>query len=231
MSKTLKQICDATSIRAGLGKQGAYFGANDETLAYLANEALHELKRSFNWQAQRTEGTISMTTATSYDLPADLLYIVPNTMNADGQQRFIKFPFDDETFWYFKSNTATGIDYKIRLSGNQLDVLNPDSGIDLIFEYITDNVVTSSGESSPDKAEFTKDTDTCALDDELLIKDLKWRFKAEKGIEGWEKDKMLFNDYLRMLKGQEQGTRSLHFGATRQAYDAEPYTELYVNNP
>lgn len=230
MSKTLKQICQAVEVRSGLGKRSIYFNSGDETLPYLANESLHELKRYFQWQAQRTEGTISMTTATSYSLPSDLLYFVADTMNADGQQRFIKFPFDDETFWYFKSNTATGIDYKIRLSGNQLDVLNPDSGIDLIFEYITDNVVTSDGEASPDKAEFTADSDTCALDDELLIKDLKWRYKAEKGIEGWEKDKMVFNQYFNLLKAQEQGSRSLYFGGTRQAYDAEPYTELYVNN-
>ena len=134
MSKTLLQICQAALGRAGLGKQNQFFGANDETMAHLANESLHYLKRVFPWQVMRTEGTISMTSATSYTLPTDILYIIPDTMQADGQTRFIKFPTDDKTWWYFKANDATGIQYKVRIVGGALEVLNPDSGVDLIFE-------------------------------------------------------------------------------------------------
>ena len=138
MSKSLLQICQAALGRAGLGKQEQFFGASDETMAHLANESIHYLKRAFPWQIMRKTGTISMTSATAYDLPTDILYIIPDTMNADGQMRFIRFPTDDKTWWYFKANVATGIQYKVRIVAGSLEVLNPDSGVDLIFEYMTD---------------------------------------------------------------------------------------------
>lgn len=229
MSKTLLQICQAALGRAGLGKENQFFGANDETMAHLANESLHDLKREFPWQIMRRTGTVSMTSETAYDLPTDILYIIPDTMNADGQLRPINFPTDDSTWWYFKANEASGVRYRVRIVNGSIEVLNPDSGIDLIFEYLTENVINADPENSKTPiAEWERDTDTCVLDDELLIKDLKWRYKAEKGIEGWEKDKMIFNDYLRKLKGQEQGARSLNFGGGPEAETGEPYTPLYI---
>lgn len=227
MSKTLKQICDAVMIRSSLGKMSSYFNSGDETLAYLANESVHELLQH-PWQRLRTAHTITMTSATTYSLPDDLLYIVADTMNADGQERYIKFPQADDLFWYHKTHSPSGIRYQIRMYQDTLEVLNPDSGVDLRFEYISDYAVQSNGASAGDKSEFTRDDDTWLLDDELLIKDLRWRYKSEKGIEGWEKDRMSFNDYLQKLKGQNAGSRSLDFSCGEGHTNPEPYTDLYV---
>ena len=229
MSKTLKQICDAAGIRSSLGKQSSYFGSGDETLAYLANEAVAELVRH-PWQLLRTEGTVAMTTATTYALPSDILYFVSDTMNADGQERFIKFPTATDDFWYHKTHSPSGIRYKIRLSGDLIEILNPDSGIDLKFEYISNLCIKESGEDgvTASLTEFENDENVWCLDDELLIKDLKWRYKREKGIEGWEADKMIFNEYITKLKGQEAGSRSLDFSGGGQPINAIPYTDLYV---
>lgn len=227
MSKSLKQICDIVSVRSGLGKMSHYFNSNDETLAYLANEAVHELMQH-PWQALRTAHTITMTTATTYNLPDDLAYIVSDTMNADGQERYIKFPTSDANFWYHKTHSPSGIRYKIRMYQGQLEVLNPDSGVELKFEYISNYCVNLTGNGNNTRAEFTKDTDVWSLDDELLIKDLKWRYKAEKGVEGWEKDKMIFNEYKAKLIGQEVGASSLDFSGAGDHINPEPYTDLYV---
>lgn len=232
MSKTIKQICDIASIRSSLGKQAAYFNSPDETLAYLANEAVHELLQH-PWSKLRTEGTVSMTTETLYSLPSDLNYVVADTMNADGQERYIKFPAADNIFWYHKTHQPSGIRYQVRIRNEQLEVLNPDNGVDLKFEYISTNCVLSEGSLAgsiitPNQQEFVRDGDVWALDDELLIKDLKWRFKKEKGIEGWETDKMLFNDYLKKLKGQEAGSRVIDFTNRENFINPEPYTDLYV---
>lgn len=232
MSKTLKQICDIVGVRSSVGKQASYFNANDETLAYLANEAVHELLQ-YPWQRLRTAGTISMTTATLYSLPADLGFIVADTMNADGQERYIKFPAADNIFWYHKTHSPSGIRYQVRMYQDQLEVLNPDSGIDLKYEYISNSPVIVAGSDADGgdptyTTEFSDDLDKWILDDELLIKDLKWRYKSEKGIEGWEKDKAVFNDYLAKLIGQEAGSRVIDFTGREMHINPEPYTDLYV---
>lgn len=227
MSKTLKEICDAVGIRSGLGKQQAYFGANDETLAFLANESVEFILRKHNWQKLRKTATIPMTTATTYSLPSDMKYYVADTMNADGQERFIQFPTPDDVWWYFKSHSPTGIRYKVRLTNDQLEVLNPDSGIDLLFEYIG-YPITSNRAASADKEEFTSDNDVWNLDNELLILDMKWRYLKIKGIEGWQEEAKVAENHLRTLIGQEDGATSLNFGGKSEWINHEPYTDLYV---
>lgn len=231
--KTLRQICDAVMIRAGLGKMASYFGSSDETLAYLANESLESILRLHNWQKLRKTATISMTTATSYDLPTDVKYYVSNTMNANGQERFIQYPSPDNVWWYFKTHQPTGLRYKVRQSGDALEILNPDNGIDLMFEYISSNPVSSAGAfeaaQAADKTEFTRDDDYWVLDDELIILDLKWRYMSIKGIEGWEKEKMVFNDHLRQLKGDDGGSTTIDFSeGSHSGMGPEPHTDLYV---
>jgi len=226
MSKRLKEICDAVLNRLGLGKETSYFGGNDETLAYLANESLGELSR-MQWQQMRRTGTIPMTVATTYPLPDDMLYIVADTLNAVGQERFIQLSAPTNEWWYFKTHQPSGIRYKVRINNNMLEVLNPDPGIDLQFEYITRALVFDNTTMSY-KNEFTNDNDTCILDSELLIKDLKWRYGKEKGKEGWENDKMIFNNYLQTVRGQESGATTLHFGHGNPSISSEPWTDLYV---
>lgn len=228
MSKTLKQICDTVGIRAGLGKSANYFNSNEQTMAYLANESVEFILRANKWQKLRKTATISMTAATSYSLPTDIKYYVSDTMNADGQERFIEFPTPDNVWWYFKSHSPTGIRYKVRMTDGELEVLNPDSGIDLLFEYIGKNAVQSSGSSSGDKAMFTDDTDIWLLDDELIILDLKWRFLKIKGVEGWQEEAKVAENHLRKLMGQEDGATTLNFGTKSEWINPEPYTDLYI---
>ncbi len=228
MSKTLKQICDAAGIRAGLGKSANYFTSNDETMAYIANESLNFILRAHTWQKLRKTATISMTTATSYTLPADIKYYVADTMNADGQERFIRYPTPDDVWWYFKSHSPTGIRYHVRMTDGELEVLNPDSGIDLLFEYISSYAVRESKVTTPNKAEFTADDDVWMLDDELIILDLKWRFMKIKGVEGWQEEAKVAENHLRKLIGQEGGATALNFGGKGEWVNHEPYTDLYI---
>ena len=228
MSKTLKQICDAVLSRAGLGKDAAYFNSNDETIAYLANESANHLIRAHPWQVLRKTATISMTTATAYDLPSDIKYYVADSMNADGQERFIQYPAPTANWWYFKTHSPTGIRYLVRQTNDQIEIQNPDNGVDIKYEYISAYPVQSNGASTPDKAEFTADNDVWLLDDEMIILDLKWRTMSINGVEGWQTEKMIFNDYLRRYIGQEEGSTTLDFTQSSSHNNPEPYTDLYI---
>ena len=228
MSKTLKQICDAASIRGGLGSMAQWFNSNDETLAYLSNESLNYIMRYHKWQKLRTTATISMTAATLYDLPSDVKYFVSDTMNAVDNERYIEFPAPTGEFWYYKTHSATGIRYKVRQVGDQLEILNPDNGTDIKFEYISSNCVTSVNLTSPDKAEFTADDDTWYLDDELIILDLKWRYMKIKGVEGWQIEQQIFNDYLLRLVGHDGGSSPINLCQSSGEPLPVPYTDLYI---
>lgn len=229
MSKTLKQICDAASIRAGFGSMSEWFGANDETLAYLSNESVNYITRYHKWQALRKTATITMTSATLYDLPDDIKYYVSETMNAVDNERYIDFPAPTREFWYFKTHSPQGILYKVRQVGDQLEILNPDSGTVIKFEYISSKVITGGVNSTTKtKAEFEDDTDVWTLDDELIILDLKWRYMAIKGVEGWEAQKMVFNEHLQRVVAQDGGSGAVDFCQPTEGRLSVPYTDLYI---
>ena len=226
--KTLKQICDAVIGRSGLDPEAQYVNGNDETIVYLANEALGFLSQQ-NWSKNRRTATISMTTATSYDLPTDLRYIVPDTAYVDENEKPVRFPLNDSEWWYWNTRSNdSGFSFKCRISNGSLEIENPESGLDLKFEYVTTYLVQSAGGTSADKEEFTRDDDYFTMDANLLIYDLKWRFKSEKGIEGWEKDKMIADKYFHTHKAREANAQTLCFGGRREMTNPEPYTDLYI---
>ena len=169
-----------------------------------------------------------MTTDTAYDLPDDIKYYVANTMNSDGQERLIRFPSATSEWWYFKTHEPSGYRYQVRQSNNQIEILNPDSGIDLKYEYISSYPIQSDGSTSGDKSEFTRDNDVWLLDDELIILDLKWRYMSVKGVEGWEKENAVFEKYQRRLIGQQEGGSTLDFTCSNNSNNPEPYTDLYI---
>lgn len=226
MSKTLKKICDAALIRSALDEQSSYFGDEDKTAAYLANESLESLLRAYPWPELRRTGTITMTTATLYDLPVDIKYYIYDTMNASNKESAVKYPCPTNQFWYYKTHSPSGINFKIRQVGNQLEILNPDSGTELKFEYVSSYAVNSN--AGAEKSEFTADSDTWQLDDELIILDLKWRFMKIQGIEGWETEKMIFNDHSKLLRTQTDGASTLNFCGSQSGDLSIPYTDLYV---
>jgi hypothetical protein len=228
MSLTCKQILDAVKNESGLPSEDQYFGGTDFSLTSILNRSVKMLGQR-DYSIMRTAGTLTMTTATEYDLPTDLRYIIPDTFNAQDDERYVVFPTDDSTWWYFKSrSTQSGLRYKMRVAGGKLQVESPQSGMVLIYEYLSKNLVLSTGSSTADKERFTADDDTFLLDDDLLIMDVKWRYKRELGIEGWQTDAQDFARYEKTHRSKESGSGTLHFGETDHTEIAEPYTNLYV---
>ena len=229
MSLTFKQIADAVMGELGVAAQDQYFGntSTQETrLTALANRAIKILGQE-GYTSLKTLGTITMTSATTYDLPADFMYLVPDTMNADGQWRPINMPVTSQHWYQLQARHGIdGIRYKARIIGDQLEVNSPESGVDLIFEYLTKNVVQSTGSASPDKERFSKDTDTWLLDDDLLIMDLKWRFMQSLNLD-WQTPLAELKAYKLRLRGLEGGSQTIQMGMGVSDPVVDPYYELY----
>lgn len=227
MSLTAKQIMDAALGESGFPTLDQYFGGNDPTITALLNRCARNFSQ-YEYSGLRTEGTLTLTTALTYEMPSDLRYIVADSMQAQDQERFVKFPTSTAEWWYLKARTtSSGIRYKARFSNGLLHFEDPQSGSVILYEYLSSNVVLSDGAGSADKERFTADTDTWLLDDDLLILDLKWRYKVEKGIEGWQLDKQNFLDYEQKHKGLEAGSGSLYMGSSTYNEFPEPYYNLW----
>lgn len=227
MSLTVKEILDAVKGESGLPLSDQYFGGVETLITALLNRSARNFSQE-EYSGLRTDGSITMTAATSYAVPSDLRYIVADTMNVQDQEKYIKFPTNNTEWWYLKTHTnSSGINYKFRFQNGELHVHNPQVGEIIEFEYISDNVVLSTGSASADKARFTADSDTWLLDDDLLILDVKWRLKLEMGIEGWQNDKQLYENYRKIHKGKEAGAGTINMGGQTQHIDI-PYTDLYI---
>jgi hypothetical protein len=228
MSRTIKKLLDNVLNRCGLSEQDQYYGGDDFTLKGVLDQAVEDIKL-LNLQKLRKEGTITLTTATQYTLPTDLNYIVPNTVNVEDQERYVNFPVSTPEWYYLKSRTtSSGFRYKARMADGSLEFDTVNSGDVVIYEYMTKNVVYSDGDATPSKERFSNDSDTFLLDEELLIRCVKYLYKMEKGLEGWQNDKALYDQYKKKLIGREKGSKSLQMGINSEPLPF-PYFDTWVS--
>lgn len=227
MSLTLKQMLDEVLLLSGVDTETSYVDqgtAEVERLVSLANRSASDLAL-YPWQGLRSRYTFTLTTDTEYALPADYLAFIPNTMYANGEVIRADFPTETGMWSYLQASSgATGARYQMRLLDNMIQVFQPDSGQVMSFEYQSKYPVLSSGGTA--KQRFTADTDTFRLDDELLIRDVLWRYKKLVGEPDWQVDLADFRKYEGYVKGQDKSAQTLQPCDGYGAY-GEPYYNLW----
>lgn len=112
----------------------------------------------------------------------------------------------------------------MRFLGDRVHVKDPVPGETITYEYIS-SFPWKAGSTNKELA--TADTDEWRLDRRLLILGVKWRWKKEKGMEDWQVDQQLYQRHLNMLRGRNEGAKTLMFGEAR-GIPLDPYTRLWV---
>lgn len=112
----------------------------------------------------------------------------------------------------------------MRFLGDRVHVKDPVDGETITYEYLSSYPWSASGVP---KEVATADTDEWRLDRRLLILGVKWRWKKEKGMEDWQVDQQLYQRHLNMLRGRNEGAKTLMFGEAR-GIPLDPYTRLWV---
>src|SRR5690348_4305695 len=189
MSFTLTQILDAVNDRMAFARTADYIASTtlaDRNLVAMANESASMLRTLPLTRLIRT-GTIAMTTATTYTLPADFLEFTPDTGFMASNLTPVQWPTPPDVWnQYQAGNLAPGAVLYVRQIGSGLSVLNPVNGINLTFEYHSTYPIAATGApTTPAKAQFTANTDVWLLDDELIVKDVKWRAEKHNGFDDW----------------------------------------------
>ncbi len=229
MSLTLTQILDTVNDRCAFVRSAAYVGSTavaERNLVALANESASVL-RTLPLTRLLTLGTIPMTVATTYNLPADFFQYVADTAYMDSNLTPVSWPTTPDVWNQYRAgNLAPGAVLYVRQMGTQLAILNPVNGINLYFEYESSYpVAVTAAPTVPAKAQFTLDTDVWLLDDELIVKDIKWRFEKHNGFDDWQVTKQEMNAYLHDLLTRVQGNRTI---APGQGWPVGvPYADLW----
>lgn len=226
MATTLKTILDAILDEVGFKKPLAYASSSkpaDAQIVALANRATAAI-REYDLNIVRKSDTITMTSATEYDLASDFHAYIPDTMYLDGQLMAVDLPTTPSEWALISSGGVTGDFLRARLYGGQLKVLNPRSGSDITYEYTSNELIQATG-AGAFKTKFTADTDEWQADDDLLILETKWRFEKAKGLPTWQESQRECREYVRNLRGRDHAAKAL---GPAMPVDRSPKTNLWV---
>lgn len=201
MAMTVLQIAEALSLRAGLPKPSSVAGVSSgipaQTLA-LMQQAAADMIVFNDWNILKDEHSF---TTVAQEVQFDLMATLPTFKSFDADT-FINLtrnitmkPANSRQHTAIRlspSPTPFGL-YRI-LGGNLVLPGNQVAGEQILFEYRS-NAWVRDVDTGARKIAATKNTDVVLLDDEALIRGVKWLFKKEKGLAYGED----MNDWLRYI--------------------------------
>lgn len=193
----VQTFCD----RTGLPRPSYAISSTDSQVLQiiaLVNEVCEDISTRWDWQTLVKE--VLFTTIAGED-QGDIYTIMGlerSSFNKISQQtifnRTLRLPLfgpmTGSKWQAIKALPATGPFYKYRIRGDRL-LFNPPAaeGHQCAFEALTTLCVQS--DAGDPQISFQADTDSFLLDDKLLLAGLRWKWKAEKGLDYAEE----FNRY------------------------------------
>jgi hypothetical protein len=195
---TLLQLVTTFCQRTGLTVPTFVAGNSDAQIIQilaLLNEVLEDVvdRADEVWTALNKEATFTSVAAESQGLlttlaPYGYIGILNNTIY-DRTQRLPSYgPLSPQDWQALKALPQGGPYYKYRIWEGQLFLYPaPPAGHTYAFEYSSTYAVsgpTSTFDVTPtSRAYFTMDADTCLLDERVVLRGLRWKWKKEKGLD------------------------------------------------
>lgn len=222
---TLLQIIRAAYERTGRAAPNDVMGSGDKDVIQmraLLEEGLDQLAGRARWE--RITKEITWTTLGVEDQgdlygtglgsgPTALTafrYWLPGTMWDRSNMRPLCGPVDPDDWQMYKAAVVTGPIYSFRQRGGHLLVTPaPTAGWTWAFEYLTENFIAATGSTLPTKKRFTANTDEILLPDEIVLLDLRWRWKKEKGL-AYAEDFDALERALANAAGRDGGKKVLY---------------------
>lgn len=207
----VQQFCQRTALSV----PPAVAGSSDKgVVQYMAllNEALEERLPQAEWTAMLVQCTFP-TTAVSNQGTLDGLagfpvdYILNDIMWNTDTRLPIFGPVGAQRWEQYKALPITGtlLQYRIEQGNLLFYPLTPPPNNTIIFEaMMLWPVLSAPLPGGVSKQYFSSDTDICVFKDRLLIAELRWRWKREKGL-AYAEDK-LRSDNLWELEKMRDGT-------------------------
>lgn len=209
--------------RRGLDVPGAVMGASDQTVIQmrsLVNECLTDITtRGALWPRLVKEASFTSVNAENQGTIAQIApfgfkYIVDNTFFDRTQKVQVLGPRNAPTWQANEALVAAGAFATYRfMQGNIYLQPVPPAGHAMFFEYASDMAVLD-----PDgftwKKRFNKDADTFALDEDLLLAGLHWRWRRENGL-SYNQEKLDYETQIVQAIGNASDKGTIHMAQDR----------------
>ena len=182
-------------------------------LADLANQVAQDIMEHYDWRLlTRLCEFTGDGTQEAFDLPVDYerMLVKGGVFRPDWYSWQYR-PCPDLDTWRMLKNGAPTLNpgFWIMLEGKMQFYPAIDQDQKAQFYYISKNIVVSA--DGTNKPEFTTDSDSLRLPEELLTLGLVWRWMARKKLE-YAQDKADFDERIEQIAGREKGSRILAVG-------------------
>lgn len=182
---SLLTLCQDVAVMVGLNKPSSIINNTDsdaQKLLAIANMEGRALSRRYDWQLLVKETSFTTIAAGDQGAVDDIApgfdRFISRTVFKRNQGRELFGSLDAHTWQFNKSWPLAGIYDRFRVrDGHLLIIPTPTAGDTIYFEYISKYWVNG------DKEEFTADTDTPILSDELVRLGMIYRTRASLGLD------------------------------------------------
>lgn len=189
MARTLLQIVQDACKDAGQPRPSVVVSASSETplrMLRLLNKAGKQLIKDHHWNALldvESFTAVATQAQTHPHPPSDFDRFTPQTSLWDvSLKRPVAGPMATSKWLQLITDTTNGMDKFWTMISGQINIYPvPTTSDSFTYAYQSKNWVADS--SSAPKSSFTADDDTPRIDDELLVLELVWRWKASIGID------------------------------------------------
>lgn len=189
---TLQEFCD----RNGLDRPTIVIANPDDTvrqLKALANEVITDItNRGHSWAKLQKQGTFvtvaaELQTTILLAAPYGFKYLIPDSIWDRTQRRPLFGPRNAPQWQQSEAINITGPLYSFRFwQGNVYMQPAPAAGHTIAFEYASDFSIqgpTSASDSTIIwKKRFDNDADVFALDEDLILYGLEWKWRRRQGL-------------------------------------------------
>jgi len=209
---TLLSICQTALRETGQVNVPSSIVGNTNPLAVqllaLANRSGRTLALDYRWQALITTYTFpTVAGTTDYALPSDLHAFANLTFWDRTNIEQCEGPVSPVMWEGLRSGNAIGVGLRkyFRVAGNLFSIYpTPAAAETVAYQYYTANWHNG-------KDQFSDDTDAPLIDADLITLDLKWRWRAAKGL-AYDQEKADFLGRLEALQAADGGKNILRFG-------------------
>lgn len=203
---------------SGFDTPSTFYGNQDLTatlVVALADECGQDLEKEFRWQELITEHTFTTTAGTStYALPDGFRAFANMSQWDRANQWRMHGPTPSFVWQWLNSGISVWASNNrwFALRGN-LFAIYPTPTVSsetIAFDYYSKNWVVKQMDGSFTN-EWTSDTDTARLDEDLIAADLKWRFLQAKGMP-FEPEYKRFMSLVEALQADNGGRSMIDLG-------------------
>lgn len=205
----LTAVQDACQL-IGIGVPAAVMTATDDLtvqLRALAQDSLTDITKRHGWQGLRVERTFATVASQAQpgSLPADYDRMAPGiTIWNRSTSLPLVGPVAPEQWAMDKAwNTAGAPNLKYRLMGGQFQIWPvPAAGQVIGYEYVSNLAVVAADATL--RRRFLLDTDTPRFPEQLLMRNIVWRWKAVKGLD-YAEELAAFERLYELKAGADRG--------------------------